>query len=531
MNQMTVTTPERVTTYLQNKTGDRLPFSCTLAVLKAGTSLADILNFTIRSLKSGAGVKLIIEEDFRFEQPTSNQLHIDINPSHPDSQFFEELSKPVTPDPLPGAVHYSCDDSIDSIIQGIQHVIQHLPNSDVRVDLTQLRPRDTVNDKGLVASGPVIFEHLFRAVEFHMQHQNMHSLLRLFGYTNSVILRGGYKKGIITSAIVDSSPYAFDYLGVPLVSVPGSHKKGLILTDEPDYNFAKQICDLVNSENLFLQKQFDNPRRYANVCQGILLKDRGTCLIYRINLGKIDSLADLPAAFVLATKEAISTHYEWRQLHSEKARLWASLEDDNQVAVDIMGMANLLYHFGISYQDFIAALYGEATSDAAEYLCFMLRKSYQMSTDAADQMTHKLGIPRMQRLHTVEPAQSHSYRETDLHGNTIARGIWTPFSRFVNRMSHADNEVIRTYDFGEVETRLTPDEHFRLCNGYFKLMSASGRPHAFSYDTLKNFGLSEFMEWFNSDLPTLYYNLSKDYNTDYARKKIEAVQLCSSCED
>lgn len=530
MNQMTVTTPERVTTYLKNPTGNRLPFSCTLAVLKAGTSLADILNFTIRSLKSGAGVKLIIEEDFRFEQPTGNQLYIDIDPSHPDSKFFEELKKPVTPDPVPGAVHYSCEDSIESIIKGLQHVIQHLPNSDVKVELTNLRHRDKVNDKGLVASGPVIFEHLFRAVEYHMQHQNMHSLLRLFGYTNMVILRGGYKKGIITSAILDSSPYVYDYLEVPLVSIPGSHKKGLILTDEPDPTFASHICELVNSENLFLQKLHQD-RLYANVCQGILLRDRGTCLIYRVNLGKIDTLADLPAAFVLATEEAISTHYEWRQLHPDKANLWASLEDDNQVAVDVMGMANLLCHFGISYKEFIAALHGEATSDDADYLCLMLRKAYRMSTEAADLMTRKLGIPTMQRLHTVEPAQSHSYRETDLQGNTIARGVWTPFSRFVNRMSHADNEEIRTYDFGDVETRLTPDEHFRLCNGYFKLMTASGRPHAFSYDTLKDFGLTEFMEWFDSDLPTLYYNMSRDYNTDYARKKIEAVQLCSSCED
>ena len=522
-----ISTPERVSTYLADKGGDRLPFSCTLATLDSDTDLAEVLTFAVKSLKAGAGVKLIITESFKLDAPKPDfELYLDIK-ENSDSQYFEEVRHPerLNQTHPNGTPVVKVEDSIDSILEGVTQVLQ-LNHTSVCVDLSNLRPRDTVNSKGLVASGAVIFAQLFDALEYHIQKQTMHSLLKLFGTVNSVILRGGYKKGIITSAISDLSPLLQDYLDVPLVSLPGSHKKGVILTHRPDSQLEGQILDKVNTESMFLQK-YQPGKGYANVCQGIMLKDRGTCLIYRINLGQVTDISSLSTIFAEATKRAIYTHWEWRQLHPERAKLWADLETDNQIAVDVMGLANLLANLGISYSDFIDALWGKAELD----LVYELKAAYSQSTLVADKYCEKLGLPVFSKLHTVEPAQSHSYRSVDCKGYTVARGIFAPFSRFVNRMSHAANETVRTYDYGNCETKLAPEQHLKLCEGWYTMMANYGRPHAISYDTYIDFTPETFTQWYDSSLPTLYYNLSKDYNTDFGRKVIKPVSLCSSCED
>jgi hypothetical protein len=527
---MIITTPERVQSYLSDKGGDRLPFSCTLATLQADTDLSELLTFAVKSLKAGAGVKIVITDTFQLGTPRPDfKLFLDIK-DNSDSAFFDEVRYPerLNAHYHPDTLLVKVEDSIESILEGVTKVLANSElNQEVAVDLSQLRPRDTVNSKGLVASGAVIFAQLFDALEFHIQRQTVHSLLKLFGTVNSVILRGGYKKGIITSACSDQSPLLTDYLNVPLVSLPGSHKKGLVLTRKPDPELEAVILDKVNTESMFLQKHQPG-KGYANVCQGIFLKDRGTCLIYRINLGKVTDVSTLAALFAEATRKAIYTHWEWRQLHPERAKMWASLEQDNQIAVDVMGLANLLANLGISYDTFISALWGETKLD----LVRELKWAYSQSVLAADQYCEELGLPLFGKLHTVEPAQSHSYRETDISGYTVARGIFAPFSRFVNRMSQAANETVKTYDYGSCETRLTPQQHLELCQGWYNLMANYGRPHAISYDTYADFTHDSFDQWYYSSLPTLYYNLSKDYNTqDYGRKVIQPVKLCSSCED
>jgi hypothetical protein len=526
-----VSQPERVETYLADKEGDRLPFSCTLATLDEKSQIDEIIRFTTKSLKAGAGVKMIITDKFKLGTPKPEfKLYQYIDSTNDDVKYFDEIVYPERFNQFPRTVACTwAGDSIDEILDAVSWVWKKGTSDGVdavAVDLTLLRPRDTKNSKGLVASGAVIFTQLFNAVEFHIQRQTVHSLLKLFGTLNAVILRGGYKKGIVTSAIEDTSPLLHDYLSVPLVSLPGSHKKGVILSTEPDAELKSLIISKVNSESMFLQKSTGDGT-YANVCQGIFLSDRGTCLIYRINLGLINDISQIVPAFKLATKKAIQTHQEWRILHPERAKGWASIEDDRQVAVDVMGLANLLHTLGIEYTVFINALQGEenSASELVEEFC----KAYKASSEVADSLCEELGLPKFERLHTVEPAQSHSYRSKDIRGKTVARGIFTPFARIVNRMS--DNEQTKTYDYGGVEVRMSPENHFRLCNAWMEMMTNFGRVHSFSYDTLSDWNVDSFNQWYESELRTLYYNLSRDYNTeDYGRKTIIPVVLCPACE-
>ncbi len=531
-----VTYPERVASYLSNKTaGKRLPFSCTLATLGVGTVISEIMKFTSSSLKAGAGVKLVIKPDFKLPEPRE----IDYVMMAPDT----ELAKTDEYDFIPGSNYVtSVPEGFTTIVVGDSMVdisaswskFEELVSagSKVCLDLRNIRSMGTVNSDGLVASGPVSFGFIIDTFADYLKAPSMFTLLRLFGVLNAVILKGGYKKGIITSAIYDTSEYYDEYMNVPLVSLRGSHKKGVILTKEPEGNMLANLCDKVNTESLFLQKHQEGDI-YANVCQGIYLKDRGTCLIYRLNLGMVDNLWDIVPAMTRATQLAIETHVEWRKLHPAQADNWASVESDNQVAVDVMGFANLLANHNVTYEDIDAALKGEKCTPMARRIVRVLRAAYHMSSLMADHLcTEVYSIPCFDRLHTVEPAQSHSYRCLDVNGYTVSRGVWPPFSRRVNRVSNSQSEEVKTYDFGHCEVHISPDLHFSVCSGFMNLMRDYGRPHAMSYDTWKDFNSEVFSEWYLSNLSTLYYNVAKDYQVeDYARKVIKPITLCSSCTD
>lgn len=531
-----VTYPERVASYLSNKpAGKRLPFSCTLATLGSDAVISEIMGFTSSSLKAGAGVKLVIKPDFKLPEPRE----IDYVMMAPGPELAKTERYDFTPssnyvESVPdGYIHIVVGDSMADISASWSD-FEKLVSAGLKVclDLRNIRALGTVNSDGLVASGPVSFGFIIDTFAAYLKSPSMFTLLRLFGVLNAVILKGGYKKGIITSAICDSSEYYADYLNVPLVSLRGSHKKGVILTKRPEGDMLSTLCDKVNTESLFLQKHQEGGI-YANVCQGIYLKDRGTCLIYRLNLGMVGSIGEIVPAMERATRLAIETHVEWRKLHPGQADNWASLEDDNQVAVDIMGFANLLAANNVTYADIDAALKDDGGTPRARQIVDVLREAYQKSSLMADYLCTKVyGIPCFDRLHTVEPAQSHSYRCVDTKGYTVSRGIWPPFSRRVNRVSNSQSEEIKTYDFGECEVRISPNLHFSVCHGFMNLMREYGRPHAMSYDTWKDFNSEVFSEWYLSNLSTLYYNVANDYRVqDYARKVIKPITLCSSCTD
>ena len=519
-----VSQPERVDTYLRHPEAKRLPFSCTLAVLKKDSQLEEVLNFIALSLKGGAGVKIVIERDFVLEDSNPDFcLYQHIDPKNPDSAYFHDVLNPNQFNKDLSELDHTTvrlGDSLVEIMAGVSQVFQLARQGvdNVLVDLSLLRTRGTVNSDGLKASGSVTFTHLLDACEFHIKRGTLHSLLRLLGVLNSVVAQGGYKGGIVTSAIHYDSPYFERYLDVPLVSLPGSHKKGVILsaTEHPSLELLTKILGKVNSESLFLQKEYDD-ETYANVCMGIRLKDRGTCLIIRINLGQVTELEQIKTAFEQATVRAITLHTGWRRLHPDRAKMWADIKDDRQVAVDVMGLSSLLHRFDISYDDFINALHGEDSTEAAKELVETFGEAYRQSSITADHQTRMLGLPSFKYLHTVEPAQSHSYRALTADGYTVSRGIWTPFSRLVSRKS--EREQVKVYDYGEVETHMEPHQHFRLNDGWMKLMSNNGRAHTISFDTLEDFTPEVFDKWFNSSLETLYYNMAKDFQTDtYARK-------------
>src|SRR4028118_2365093 len=194
-----VTAPERLQTYKDNPGGKRLPFSCTLAVLKAGTNIGEIIKWVTLSLKAGAGAKLIIDESFRLPEACPDlELVLNLDPNHPDWKLAESEAGGVVSTVNSGA-DLVPEDSIDSISDTWQKLYDS-QGGKVIVNLSKLRCRDSVNSDGLLASGPLTFAQVYSAIAWFRKKPTIHSLLRLFGTLNEVILRGGYKKGIITSS-------------------------------------------------------------------------------------------------------------------------------------------------------------------------------------------------------------------------------------------------------------------------------------------------------------------------------------------
>ncbi|PSO67403.1 MAG: hypothetical protein BRC42_16075, partial [Cyanobacteria bacterium QS_1_48_34] len=229
-------------------------------------------------------------------------------------------------------------------------------------------------------------------------------------------------------------------MDTPLVELPGGTKKGVALDkgvlDSPD--LVQRFAESAHYESLFLAKR--QPKDiHANVCMGIHLGDRATCLIWRVNLGLVENFEALPKYFRQATRQLALLHVNWRDEVGKKANIYPPVEEDRQIALDVMGLANLLAINGISFQEFKDAgeafLNGTPRETKAGELVYWLAKAYSESTQEADSVMVEHNLPMLERIHTVEPAQSHSYETKDLLGKTTCRGIWAPYARKVRRVS------------------------------------------------------------------------------------------------
>jgi Ribonucleotide reductase, barrel domain len=152
----------------------------------------------------------------------------------------------------------------------------------VAIDLSKLRPKDTDNGRGLVSSGAVSFG-------------------KVYSQFNELLRRGGiFKNGSITLFLDHNHPDCEEYLNATYADFPWAKRAVYVDDTLKDNPLLPLIAEKVNQGVIWLaKKQWDSEgeRLYSNVCQEIVLKSRGTCLIANVNLGSISNLADLIPAF------------------------------------------------------------------------------------------------------------------------------------------------------------------------------------------------------------------------------------------
>ena len=96
----------------------------------------------------------------------------------------------------------------------------------------------------------------------------------------------------------------------------------------------------------------ENKRIRGNVCLEVYLPSRGTCLLQHVNLGACE-FDDIPKAFIAGMSELCKLHGETNVGQSGE---YLSPDVDKQVGLGVLGLANLLRRYGVTYEQFGRAL-------------------------------------------------------------------------------------------------------------------------------------------------------------------------------
>lgn len=554
--------PGRVLTYLTNPEKGTLPASCTLKIVNP-TNLHEDLRFFSRILRDGAGGKAILNNWYDHTPIKVNwrfylsPLHLDYyRMSSEQKKHFSVVSlydwdEIITVDDSmeeSSVTGFSIEESwrkfIDLAIQGKR----------ILVNLSNLRPVGTLNDRGLRATGPLGLEGLenegsflaiYEAIANHLEDGTITSFIDLLGQLNQTIRRGGqFKDGIITSSIPWNHPSCLQYLKHPLHLIPGSHKKGVQFEGSeelPSQELLELIAHKHNTESLFLEKTDPNDLDYHwNVCVGIKVPNLGTCLLYRTNLAQCEEPDDISMAMVSAMRHLLELHVGWRaSVGNERSGHYAPLREDRQVALDIMGLASALAHWGVSYQELADAMEEFMFMDhhpdnsMAWRIVYALAKGYRETTILADDYMDDLGLPRLKYLHSIEPQQKSAEGYKDLSGYSCTRNIDPPFHHRQWRVSEArGRKLIRYNPKCELAKDVGADLHLRFCELWQQFMELCGRPHGISYDNWKQATADDVKDFLTrSPLKTWYYNYSHQIDQSYLDKGqvVDACNLEQGC--
>jgi hypothetical protein len=540
------TPPGRVQTFINEPYKGTTPHSCTLIVYK--NDIWDLLQFCSKSLRWGAGVKVILD-DYADPTPVDFTWGYYLSPDHPDYNLLAADQRHYLVDDLGGSTLITVADSMEestpsavSIEESWRVFIEAARRGDrIVVDLSSLRPSGTKNDKGLVSTGPIgkgkkddpdagSFFAIYRDLAKYLGNADIGSLLQLLGTINDTLRRGGaYKGGIITSAMYWRNPHFSEYLAVPVTSLAGGHKKGVrvcsaILGNKP---LLKDVARSATEEGTFLAK-VQNTSIYENVCQGLFLPDRGTCLIWRLNIALCRTFEEIAPAMCKVTEELCNLHVSWRKQVGDRANLFAPLEQDRQIGVDILGLANALAYWGITYMDLTLAIErfieGRHGGTEADRLVFHLADAYRKSTILADEFMRERGLPLLERIHTIEPSQNHAYHCKDLRGFTTARSIFAPFGQKVRRVSNSQRNMVVKHGAVETAADVGPTLHQHFCEQWQALMELCGRAHSISFDSWEAITPDWIEDWMASPLLTKYYTEHTRYNQEFLRK--QAIAAC-----
>lgn len=378
----------------------------------------------------------------------------------------------------------------------------------VAIDLSKLRPQDTDNGKGLVSSGSVYFAEIYSKL-------------------NEILRRGGiFKNGAVTLFLDHKHGDAEAYLNATSKQLPWAKKAMYVDESVKDNPLLPLIAEKVHNGTLWLaKKQYDanGNRLFSNVCQEVLLPSRGTCLIANVNLGDCVKLSDIPKIF--------SDSMVWLcKLHPltgvGNKNHYLKPENDKQVALGVLGLANLLGQFNVTYAQFVEdlenVLLGNDINENS--VALWIFRAYQSAGAAARSY-------KMDRAFCVAPTANSSYRYTDAQGFTTAPEISPPIALEVDR----DSEVlgVDSYEYhpnSEIAKEVGWKVQWRLLNAWQRMMDRTGVAHAISANIWSQQVVTP--EWITevfmpSDIKTTYYRIGVDTE---ALDKSEVVTPESSDE-
>ena len=418
------------------------------------------------------------------------------------------------------------DNGIEASWRFVSHALRNAAG--VAVHLSKLRPRGTENGKGLVSSGPVSFA-------------------RVYSGLNEVLRRGGtYKNGACVIHLDLNHADAEEFVDASRSELPWV-KKCLDVTpewwNETSELLRTKILRGIQSGDIWLSKvkhDQNGERIYSNVCLEIYLPSRGTCLLEHVNLGNCEFDGLIPAF-----SEGMSNLCSLHSITGVGATgEYLAPEEDKQVGLGILGLANFLKRQGVSYAELGEALSLVDDCYAVWSPSLCLARELQRAINIAANIARASG---MQRAFTIAPTASCSYNYTDLDGFTTCPEIAPPISRQIDRDSGTFG--VQSYDYGNVEiaSEVGWDAYKAVADGICQLFTNTGLFHGYSFNSWSDvvtYDQAFIEDWFNSPQTSLYYALQvmpdtlrkddvtsildEDYHDIFG---IEEDNFCSSCAE
>lgn len=390
---------------------------------------------------------------------------------------------------------FVCDDSMEGP-EGIEaswrfasHALRN--GAGVAIHLSKLRPKGHDNGEGLVASGPVSFGKIYSTM-------------------NEILRRGGrYKNGAIVLHLDANHEDIEEFINTPREQLPWV-KRCVDMTPEwweaMDVITRTKLLNAMKRGDVWLNKvKYDNEgeRIYGNVCLEVYLRSRGTCLLQHINLSacEFDTIYD---AFVQGMQGLCGLHSRTGVGDSGE---YQPPETDRQVGLGMLGLANLLRRYGITYKQFGTALQQYNNGELKASPAFVL------ATKLADGIKGAAQVARahnMVRAFAIAPTASCSYRSKGIDGFTSTPEIAPPISRTVDRDSGTFG--VETYEYGDVEIASAVGwEAFKLVSDNIMIMlDRTGLLHGYSqnwWSDMVTMDEAFIEEWLESPQTSLYYSL------------------------
>lgn len=374
----------------------------------------------------------------------------------------------------------------------------------VAIHLSKLRPRGEQNGKGLTASGPCSFGKIYSTL-------------------NEIIRRGGkFKNGAVVLHLDYDHPDAMEFVSMTRAELQWA--KRAINVDEhffertsPEFR-AALIRAISNGDVWLVKKKYNDKgeRVYFQVCLEVAMPSRGTCLLEHVNMGAC-SIDEVEGAFIEGMTELCELH---PRTGVGKTSEYLGPEQDKQVGLGMLGLANFLSIHGISYQEFGDALEAYLMEDPDPWSDYWTNTTAGKAVYALDKGIRSAEeIARehgMERAFAIAPTASCSYRYLDTRGFTTAPEIAPPIDRIVDRDS--ETMGVERFEYGPVEIaeEVGWTAFRKVADGICELLHRTGLFHGYSANWWSDLVVCDeafIQEWLDSPQTSMYYALQVQSGT------------------
>ena len=415
---------------------------------------------------------------------------------------------------------FNVDDSmegpngIEASWRFVSHALRY--GAGVAVHLSDLRPRGTKTDKGpdsLIASGPVSFGKIYSTL-------------------NEILRRGGtYRNGAVVLHIDIDHADILEFVFAERQELPWV-KRCVDLTPELWHSSSPEtktaILRGIARGDIWLNKiKYDKhgKRIRSNVCLEVYLPSRGTCLLQHINLSAC-LIGDLRSAFREGMSELCDLHGRTGVGESGE---YLKPENDRQVGLGMLGLANFLANNKITYAEFGKALEAVNAGEPYEgYAGLAARELFLGIQEAANVAREN----KMERAFAIAPTASCSYRSRDLKGFTATPEIAPPISRVVDRDSGEFGVEQVNYGNVEIASEVGWESYKLVADQIMIMLDKTGLLHGYSFNSwsdMVTYDEAFIEEWLLSPQTSLYYALqvmgdTQDKTDAYAALEDQEVE-------